>query len=398
MGRRAVFWRMGRGTPSIRHAVAEGLSIFHVLNPGAYGGLESVVEMLARGHTRRGHRVTLVTLVEDDGRPHPWEEAMRAHGLAVESVRSGGRAYLKERRSLAAVLEAGRPDVVHSHGYRADVQVGPAVRRLGLRGVSTAHGFLRGDWKNRFYEWLEEREWRRTHSVVAVSRPLEARLLEIGVDRSRVTYLPNAWTGDGLDPLPREAARAALGLPGDGRVVGWVGRFSPEKGPDVLLDALTASCAGRAGGEPYRLCYVGDGPLLESVRAEACARGLADAVHFAGVQPRAGRLFRAFDAFALSSRSEGTPIALFEAMAAGVPIVATRVGGVPDVVEAAHARLVAPEDPSALAQALEDTLDDAAAARGRAEAARERLGTAYDVEAWLERYESIYAETLERVA
>ncbi len=389
---------MGRGTPSIRRAVAEGLSIFHVLNPGAYGGLESVVEMLARGHTRRGHRITLVTLVEDDGEPHAYEEAMRGHGLKVESVRSGGRAYLQERRSLAAVLAAGRPDIVHSHGYRADVQVGGAVRKLGLRGVSTAHGFLRGDWKNRFYEWLEEREWRRTHSVVAVSRPLEARLFEIGVDPERVIYLPNAWTGDGHETLSRAAAREVLGLPNERRVVGWVGRFSPEKGPDVLLEALARSRAQSDGRTDYRLCYVGDGPLLEAVRARAAALGLSDAVHFAGVQPKAGRLFRAFDAFALSSRSEGTPIALFEAMAAEVPIVATRVGGVPDVIEAAHAHIVDPEDPAAFATALDDVLGDADSARTRAAAAQERLATAYDVEAWLERYEAIYAETIGRSA
>src|SRR5690606_17786654 len=106
--------------------------------------------------------------------------------------------------------------------------------------------------------------------------------------------------------------------------------------------------------------------------------------------PDAGQLFPAFDAFVLSSRTEGTPIALFEAMAARVPIVATRVGGVPDVVTAAEAILVPSEDPRELAKAIRAVVADTGSARSRAAAAEDRLRTAYDVEPWVDRYVSIY--------
>jgi glycosyltransferase involved in cell wall biosynthesis len=360
-----------------------------VLNPGAFGGLESVVESLARGHSERGHQVRVVALIEPDPRPHPFETTMERAGIEVLAVRTTSRAYLRERRAVAELLRRYRPDVVHSHGYRADVQTGQGARRAGIHTVSTAHGFLRGDWKNRFYEWLEEREWRRTDAVVAVSRPLEARLLEVGVRRDRLQFVPNAWRERG-ELVDRDEARRELGLPSNTLVAGWVGRMSPEKGADVLLEALMVM-----GESLLHLCFVGEGPQLDALRLRVKELGVGSRVHFSGVHQGAGRLFRAFDVFALSSRSEGTPIALFEAMAAGIPVVATTAGGVPDVVGEGEALMVPPEDPGAFGEALKRALSDPAAAAERARSARQRLSDVYSLEPWLSRYEDIYRAILE---
>src|SRR6185503_10335621 len=152
-----------------------------------------------------------------------------------------------------------------------------------------------------------------------------ARLLsESGVPPDRIRLMPNAWSGEA--PLPREVAREKLGLPQNGWIIGWVGRLSGEKGPDVMLRAF------RRLPPEAQLSVVGDGPLRTSLEGEARAENLGDRVRWHGSVPDAGRLMTAFDAVALSSRTEGTPMTVLEAMAAGVPVVATSVGGVPDLL------------------------------------------------------------------
>ncbi|MDX1577291.1 MAG: glycosyltransferase, partial [Gemmatimonadota bacterium] len=135
---------------------------------------------------------------------------------------------------------------------------------------------------------------------------------------------------------------------------------------------------------------VGDGPDLAAQRDRVAGLGLSDRVTWHGVVPDAGRYFRAFDALCLSSRTEGIPVVLFEAMAAGVPVVATRVGGVGEVLDQESAWLCPPEDPEALRAGVRAALLDADAAREKAAAARSRLQEDYGVESWLDRYETLY--------
>ena len=167
--------------------------------------------------------------------------------------------------------------------------------------------------------------------------------------------------------------------------MGWVGRLTREKGADLLLAA-----AGLLGDLPVAVSLLGDGRLRPQFEALAARRGLGERVRWLGNLPDAGQLFCAFDVFVLSSRTEGTPIVLFEAMAAGTPIVATAVGGVPDVVSSHEALLVPPDDPGALAAAIRCVHADSAAAVARARRARERLVSEFAPAPWLARYERIY--------
>jgi glycosyltransferase involved in cell wall biosynthesis len=210
------------------------------------------------------------------------------------------------------------------------------------------------------------------------------RLAKRGVPKARLRTILNAWSPSGT-PADRLAARRALALPVDGTVVGWVGRLTHEKGADVLLDAFASAPA-----LPPRLSIVGAGPELDALQVQARSRGLEGRVQWHGFVPDAGQLLSAFDVFVLSSRTEGTPIALFEAMAAGVPIVATSVGGVPDVITDAEALLVPPEDPLALATAIRRVVDDPRVAAQRAAAARLRLAEKFAVDPWLSAYENVY--------
>jgi glycosyltransferase involved in cell wall biosynthesis len=355
-----------------------------VLASGDFGGLESVVRALAGGLLRRGHEVRVAAVLDLEPTPHPFESAMAREGIPVEPIRLPARAYRRERRELAALCRRLRPQVVHSHGYRADVQAGAVAHRLGIPAVTTVHGFTGGDWKNRLYQWLQERALRRCQAVVAVSEPLARHLAAGGVPDECLHLVRNAWSRP-VPLLARDAARSALDLPGDAFVVGWVGRVSREKGPDLLIEAMA-----KLGDLGIQACMVGDGPQRRALEGRASRLGLGDRVHWAGSRDDAAGLYAAFDAFALSSRTEGTPIALFEAMDARVPIVATRVGGVLDVVGPEEALLVEPEGPGALAGALRDLHASPAAATRRSEAAARRLAADFRPEPWLERYEEIY--------
>jgi len=363
------------------------LTVLHVTAPARFGGLERVVEALAGGHRRAGHAVHVAVILDGSERDHLLAQALRQAGVAVELLALPTRAYLRERAAIAALCRRLRPAVVHTHGYRPDVVDGAVPPRFGIPVVTTVHGFTGGDWRNRFYEWLQVRAYRRFDGVVAVSRPIVERLTRAGVAQERILLLPNAWNGGRAPPpLSRAAARAVLGLDAAGARIGWAGRLSAEKGPDVMVSALA-----RLDDPTVRLSMLGDGPKAAALRGGgAAAAGVAERVTWHGVVPAAGRLLRAFDVFVLSSRTEGTPMVLFEAMAAGVPVVTTAVGGVPDVVSDTEALLVPPNDPAALAAAISAVLGDPAGARRRAEAARRRLEEKFRLGPWLERYESLY--------
>lgn len=365
---------------------AKRLRILHVVAPGPFGGLESVVAMLATGATRRGHAVRVAAVLDLEPKPHPFEATLP--GVEIVPLRLPPRAYLRERLLIADAIRELAPQLVHTHGYRADLQAGAVAHRLGVPTLSTVHGFTGGDWKNRVYERLQRRALRRADAVIAVSRPLLERLREEGISSERLHLVTNAWGGR-TAALPRGEARRRLGLASDPFVVGWVGRLSFEKGADVLIEALA-----RLRDPPIVACVVGEGPEQATLAERAVALGVGERVHWAGAVPDAGRLFAAFDVFALSSRTEGTPMALFEAMDAGVPVVATAVGGVPDVIRAEHARLVPPEDPEALARALAAVAGDRQEAARRAEQARSRLAAVFGPEPWLDAYEQIYRDVL----
>ena len=358
--------------------------ILHLLAPAMAGGLERVVQSLALGQQAGGHRVEVAAILDAEAAGHPFFPPLERAGITAHRLIVAPRAYGKERRAVAALVQHLAPEVVHSHGYRTDVIDGAVIRRLGAAIVSTTHGFTTGSWKNRLYEGLQRRALRRFDAVIAVSAPLRDELVRAGVPAERVHFVPNAWT-DIVEPLDRASARAVLGLPAEGFVVGWVGRVSREKGLDVLVDALPA-----LKDIQLRVCALGEGSERPAVEARARQLGVAERIRWAGLVAEAARLFKAFDVFVLSSRTEGVPIALFEAIAADVPVAATRVGGVPAVVEEAHALLIDAERPTALAQAIRQVYDNPSAAATRARSAKERLLARFGPQGWIQRHEEVY--------
>lgn len=360
------------------------MRILHVVAPGDVGGLERVVYLLTLAQARAGCDVHVATVLEPGAADHPLPGTLAAGGVTAHRLILPGRAYRRERAAIDELCRRLGPDVAHTHGYRPDVLDAAAARRVGIPTVTTVHGFTGGGWKNRLYERLQRRAYRRFDAVVAVSRPLAGELIRDSVPADRVHVVQNAWQESGT-PCDRVSARRALGVDEAGFRIGWVGRLSAEKGPDLLVEALA-----HLTDLPLSVSIVGHGPEQRSLLARASRLGVAGRIRWHGLIPDMGRLFRAFDLFVLSSRTEGTPIVLFEAMAAGVPIVAVHVGGVPDVVSSAEASLVAPENPLAMASAIRAVYCAPAPARARAEQAHARLLEGFSVAPWVRRYHAIY--------
>lgn len=364
--------------------------VFHILAPARHGGLERVVEFLTRGQRARNVDARIiVVLTPDDATKHPFVEMAHGFGLPITAIVVGNRHYVREYRMLQSLFRELRPDVVHTHGYRPDIVAGLAARSVGIPAVSTIHGFTGNGWRNRLNERVQEFALRRADAVIAVSAPLRGRIVAAGVSDARVHVVPNGFMPTrGL--VPRDEARARLGLPSSARIAGWLGRLSPEKGPDVMVDAIAASRSD------WQVSMVGDGRARSGLEARAAAAGAADRVRWHGMVPEGGSLLLAFDAFVLSSRTEGTPIALLEAMNAGTPIIATRVGGVPEVVREAEAILVDSESPAAIASALDELVSNPKSAQSRAAAARTRVATVYGMDAWLDAIDVAYAAARRR--
>lgn len=358
------------------------MRVVHVLAPAPAGGAEEVVRSLAATQADQGDDVHVVAVVT--GPDHPFVTEWSVPGTTLHPLVLPGRAYVTERRRMADLFRSLEPAVVHTHGYRSDLVVAPVARAQGIRTVTTVHGFTGGGPRNRVYEWLQRRAFRRFDGVVAVSRRLHDDLIESGLSPGKVHLIPNAWAPPPGERLTRSAARAALGAPLEGPVAGWIGRLSPEKGPDVFIEALAELEPG------IHAVIIGDGPAEAALRERARQRGLEERVTWAGRVSRAARLLPAFDLFVLSSRTEGTPMVLLEAMEAGVPIVATAVGGVPDVVGSDAGLLVPPEQPALLARAVRAALEDPDTTRQLAQRARQRLDDEYAVRPWADRYRAMY--------
>jgi len=363
------------------------LAVTMVTAPGRVGGIESVVASLSTGLAARDHAIRVVALLGtgENDRCDAFADFAR-NGVELMEIRLSGRQYREEIRRLVGVFRDAPPAVIHSHGYHADVVGWRSARVVGLPIVSTVHGFTGGNLKNRAYEWIDRKLLARFDAVVAVSQPLAQRLEGSGVNASRLHAVPNGLSQPA--PMDRARARQALGIGEDQVVVGWVGRLTAERGPDVFVDAIARL------SPTVTASVVGAGPLRQPVEARARQIGVASRIRWHGLVVGAGGLVSAFDVLVLSSRTEGTPIVLLEAMAAGVPVVATSVGGIPDVAPAGEVMLVPPDSPERLAHAITDCLADPGATAGRVARARERIRAAYAIEPWLDRYETVYRSLL----
>ncbi len=330
------------------------LSVVQVIGNVAVGGAERHLLDLVLGLGERAVRAQVVC-----PRPGPLSQVLLQRGVPVRYLemvlpRPGDEYGLRGAavEQLARWLQAWQPDVVHSHLYPAHLHASLAAVEVGVPAiVHTAHTLVArpGD--------AVLGRLTPAHTI-ATSRAAAHALVAAGVPTERVEVIYNGVSRDHLtvEPADVRRVRADLGL-GVGPVVGTVARLSHEKGVDVLLRALARV---RERVPAVTALVVGDGPEHAPLRQLAAELGLAETVRFLGTRTDVPALNRVLDVFALPSREEACPLALLEAMAAGRAVVATGVGGTPELVaHGVNGWLVPTEDPAAMAAALVDLLQDA---------------------------------------
>jgi glycosyltransferase involved in cell wall biosynthesis len=291
---------------------------------------------------------------------------------------------LRTLRWLTGLLTDLRPDVVHTHCAKAGAIGRLAARRAGVdRIVHTYHGFPFHEFQSaprrRAYIEAERRLGRITDVGLCVGTGVAVEAIRRGIlapERVRTIGVPidNEGAGPAADDLAaRKRARARLGVPDGSLVVGAVGRLTYQKAPEDFVAAI-----GALGRADVTGVWVGGGELAESVAELASDRP----VILAGERADVPELLPAFDVFALSSRYEGLPTVIAEAMACGVPVVATAVNAVADLVEpGVTGTLVPPARPDLMAAAIGHVLDSPAQAAEMVSAARDRVGHRYGIQA-----------------
>lgn len=321
---------------------------------------------------------------------------IEAAGIPVRVVRIRHRTLLVSLPRLARWLRREKVVVLHSHMYWAALW-GRIAGRLG--GVPIMVNTVHGPelWKNRRQVAIERWLNRWTARHIAVARDgMEIRLRRERVAQNRIVLIPN---GVALPELPRSpervrAARATLGLSADTPVCGSVGRLVVEKGYTHLLEALSLA---RREIPDLRWLSIGDGPLKSDLVARAEALGLQDAIIWAGLRQDVESLLPAMDLWVMSSVEEGLPVALLEAMGSACPIIATRIGGIPDAVDDGREALLVPVgDPAAMAAAMVALVRDPARAKSMGERARERASKQYSIESVARRIEQVYRDEIAR--
>ncbi len=377
-----------------------GVAILTSLFPPSVGGIQTHTHVLARALAQLGTEVHVVTRAAP-GRPAREE----SNGVTVHRVglsRGGPAATIAYVTLASRVLAAlgDRVEVLHAHQLLSPATV--ALVAAGLRGtpfVVTAHasgavGDVAALARQGPLGRARLRALRRlARAFVAVSAPIRDELARAGIPAARIRSIPNGVDTRRFvpaDPPERRRARRALALP-PVPVVLYAGRLSPEKGVDVLIDGWAEA---RRRGALGTLCLVGDGPERQALAQRARDHGILGAVRFAGATDDVAPWLRAADVFALPSREEGLSLALLEAMASGLPVVASHVGGTPDAA-GGTAVLVRPGDPRAIADALAAMLDDPERAGALGEAARRRALARFDIGQVARRHRELYREAAE---
>ena len=386
----------------------EPIRVLRVIARLNVGGPALHVSYLTEGLASRGYETTLAA-----GHISTGEGSMafvaEKRGIEVTSVADLQREVsplqdARVVRELAALIRQLRPHVLHTHTAKAGAVGRLAARAVGSERpplvVHTFHGHtLRGYFgpaREKAYRLIERRLAREADALIAVSPEVRDELVAFGVapaTRFAVIRL-GIELSERMEGSERgDALRASLGIPPDRFTVGWVGRMTAVKqAPDVLR----AVGLLRQQGHDAALVLVGDGPDRVHLESLAHELGIEEGTHFVGFQDEVGPWFHTFDALLLPSRSEGTPVSAIETLASGRPVVATRVGGIPDVVtDGVDGFLVDAGDVEAAARRLAELASDPELRRRMGEAGRRRTVDRYRVDRLVDDVDRLYRSLLE---
>ncbi len=365
--------------------------VMQLIATNFYGGPDRQILGQALAMDNKRFRTTIAAFSEG-GKDAELVRRAAAAGLPAETV-PVRHAY--DPRAVGLITELLRResvDLLVTHGYRSNLLGRKAARRYGIAHLVVTRGWTTENLKVRLYHALDKFTLRRSEMIVCVSENKKTELTAAGIPTAKLTVIPNAVNA--ADPRKRPSVnwRGKYGWPPTVPIVVSAGRLSPEKGPDIFLAAAEIL---REQGLPAKFIIFGSGPLAGQLQTRIENGNQAGIVILAGHVTDLRDELSAFDLLANPSRSEGMPNIVLEAMAAGLPVVATDVGGVAELIEDGRTgRLVAPGDPAILAVAIRNALAQPERTDEMARAAQEKVKREFSFETQARSYADIYDRLL----
>jgi glycosyltransferase involved in cell wall biosynthesis len=335
---------------------------------------------------------SVFVLFPDKGRSDPFRNQLLDRGLETIVLKRDAPYIPAMVGELSDRLRALRAGIVCCHGYKADLVGLLAARRVGVPVISVSHGWTAENLKIQLYEAMGRACLRRMDRVVCVSEGQAIKIRRTGVRPERVVVIHDAVQAGRFDhPDPADRGRLAAMLPDPPElIVGSAGRLSPEKGFGVLVEA--AAIVTRSNPS-VGFVHFGDGPLRDVLATRIAALGLENRFILAGFREDLDRFMPHWDLAVLPSFTEGLPNVVLEAYAAGVPVVATAVGGTPEAVaDRIDGFLVPPGDPAALAERIHAVLTMGPARQQMGHRGRERIRSEFSFEGQAFRYQRLFDE------
>ena len=364
--------------------------ILHLTGSPFFGGPERL--MLGLSQSLPATCRSTFALFGDRGASRDFGRELQNHGLLATTLVHDTPHLAAMVSELTLRLREWGTDVVCCHGYKADVVGLMAARRAQIPVIAMSHGWTAATWKVRAYEALDRACLRRMDRVVCVSQGQSVKVCRAGVRSDRVAVIRNAVRLERFDhPEPEDRHVLERMFPrAPGRIVGSAGRLSPEKGFGVLVEAAAIVCRTDPDAG---FIHFGDGPLRETIRRHIRELGLERQFIMAGLRNDLDRLLPHWDLSVLPSFTEGLPSVVLESYAAGVPVVATAVGGTPEAVaDGVDGYLVPPGDPVALAQRISELLSRHDTRRQMGELGRQRIRAHFTFDTQAEQFHSLCEE------
>jgi glycosyltransferase involved in cell wall biosynthesis len=379
---------LGRQPPSDnRFDGRVGLSILHVFAPGPFAGAERSVLSAVHALKSFGHAAEFLIIKElrKPANANSFAALAKELSIPVVVIPTTRRFDMTLSRRLSAFIATGGYDIVHCHGYKTLIHLTMARNPNSTPPlIVTYHGFTSHDLTAMAYEWLEWLAYQRVDCLFAVSENSMEFLSRRGMMRCKTAVVPNMVT-----PL---IAKTPIEKPHKGRKVTllFLGRLSREKGLDVLLEALHLRVFSH-----LKLTVVGEGPERHSLEETMRTYGLENQVYFEGFKQDIKPYLEEADALVMPSRTEGMPMALLEAAVSGIPVIATKVGGIPEIViHNQNGLLVTPENPAQLADAIENMVKELERIKLGAASAAPGILSKYGPDKWVDRALTVYRETI----
>jgi sugar transferase (PEP-CTERM/EpsH1 system associated) len=382
---------------AVLNSASEVPLVVHLVYRLDFGGLENLMVERINRMPPDAYRHAIVALTETTD----FASKIKKPGVQLFSLHKRPGLSLKTHLDLWKLLRRLKPAILHSYNLSA-VEYAPVGLLAGVPvRISGAHGRDAADpeGRNRKHNLLRRAMvpfydccYANSSAMVAWNRQV------IGVPEHKSRLLSNGIDADKFHPPAHGKQALPDGFGAGCTVIGTVGRVEHVKDHAGLLDAFILLCEDfREKSASLRLVIIGDGPLLPALRARAEAAGVADRVWLPGTRSDVADILRGLDIFAMSSLAEGTPGSALEAMASGLPVVGTRVGGIPEVIEEGVTGLmVAPSEPAAMAAALGVYAAAPQLARQHGAAGRERILRKYNMPAMVAAYKSLYDTLCER--